>query len=398
MEVVKFFFHVEDALELCLSDSTLSFDAIDCSNLADHVGLVNLINACEKRLAYTPTAMLFTETMTWSTLAPSVFKYVEEALCCPLSMIPTIYGFRLTNHIELGSSEPANIRRLTATPVRLCWQKALSFENLSLNSSTSLTRYLDQLAKICFLVASPRLGKNGEYLERCGMLCYTPLTFNYVVNSMIQRIGDSCFLENTDQSSLFNLTRRTLEAWKNNQMVLKISSEFNINEMCTMMYFVCGLKSTPVLRLFLYPLEKFNHRSFQRPSQDGIMYTAFQDLSVADVHIIDNFQVEMKHSSGGEIESSFISFLLSPNHGLENTHGAFVFDLVTGLVIFNLKLMSTMQVDKFCQSHPNSKGPSLPLITDGLQLSVKRCTEDQYQYILQIMIECDKTISGLSVI
>lgn len=164
-----------------------------------------------------------------------------------------------------------------------------------------------------------------------------------------------------------------------------------------MLCFGYGFKTTPVLRLVLYPLKKFNYCSFQRLCQngDGVRYSAFQNLSVPDVHFIDNFQLEMKHSPDGEIESCSISFLLSPDHGLENTHGAFVFDLVTGLVIFNLELMSTMQVEKFGQSYPHSKGPSLPLVTNGLQMRVKSCTEDQYQYILQIMIECDKTVSGL---
>ena len=59
---VKIFFHLEDAVEFCLSESTLVFDVIDCSNLADHIGLVHLINGCEKILADTPGAMLFTET------------------------------------------------------------------------------------------------------------------------------------------------------------------------------------------------------------------------------------------------------------------------------------------------------------------------------------------------
>lgn len=398
MKTVKMFFHVDDALEFCLSNAKLSFDVIDCSNLADHVGLINLINACEKRLSKTSEAMLFTETMTWTTLAPTVFNYIEEALCCPLSMIPTIYGLRLANHVKLGSSEPANLRLFMGYPVRLCWQKALPFGNLSLDPSLSLTHYLDQLAKKCFLVTGPQLAKVGEHLERCGMLCYTPLTFNYVVNSMTQRLGDACFLKIPGQPTSFKLTQRTLEAWKNNQRVLKISSDFNINEMYYMLCFIHGFRSTPVLRLVLYPLNQFNYCSFQRPSQQNGKYTAFQDLSVPDVHIIDNFQLQMKYSSDGEIESSIISFLLPSDHGLENTHGAFVFDLASELVIFNLELMSTMHVKDFCQSYPHYRGSPLSVNTNGSQMSIKSCTEDQYQYTLQITVECAETISGLSTI
>jgi hypothetical protein len=398
MKTVKIFFHVDDALEFCLSNVKLSFDVIDCSNLADHVGLINLINACERRLAKTPEAMLFTETMTWTTLAPSVVNYIEKALCCPLSMIPTIYGLRLANHVKLGSSEPANLRLFVGYPVRLCWQKALPFGNLSLDPSLSLTHYLDQLAKKCFLVTSPQLSKVGEHLERCGMLCYTPLTFNYVVNSVIQRLGDGCFLKSAGQPTSFKLAQRTLEAWEKNQRVLKMSSDFNFNEMYNMLGLIYGFISTPVLRLVLYPLNKFNYCSLQMPSQQKGKYTTFQDLSVPDVHIIDNFQLQIKYSSDGEIESSIISFLLPPDHGLENTHGAFVLDLTSELAIFSLELMSTMHAEDFRQSYPHYQGFPLPVDTNGSQMRIKSCNEDQYQYTLQITVECAETISGLSTI
>jgi 2-polyprenyl-3-methyl-5-hydroxy-6-metoxy-1,4-benzoquinol methylase len=41
---------LEDALEFCYSENVNKFDVIDCSNMADHVGLVNLILACIGKL------------------------------------------------------------------------------------------------------------------------------------------------------------------------------------------------------------------------------------------------------------------------------------------------------------------------------------------------------------
>jgi hypothetical protein len=149
---VKIFFYLEDAVEFCLSESTLVFDLIDCSNLADHIGLVHLINGCEKILADTPGAILFTETMTWKSLAPSGLEYVEETLCCPLSLIPTIYGMQLLSHVELGSSKPTNNLFGNRIPaIMLCWKKAPTFQNVTLSPSPDLNRCLNKLAQRCFL-------------------------------------------------------------------------------------------------------------------------------------------------------------------------------------------------------------------------------------------------------
>jgi hypothetical protein len=205
-------------------------------------------------------------------------------------------------------------------------------------------------------------------------------------------------LKSAGQPTSFKLAQRTLEAWEKNQRVLKMSSDFNFNEMYNMLGLIYGFISTPVLRLVLYPLNKFNYCSLQMPSQQKGKYTTFQDLSVPDVHIIDNFQLQIKYSSDGEIESSIISFLLPPDHGLENTHGAFVLDLTSELAIFSLELMSTMHAEDFRQSYPHYQGFPLPVDTNGSQMRIKSCNEDQYQYTLQITVECAETISGLSTI
>jgi hypothetical protein len=61
----EFLFYLEDAIEFCYSENVNKFDVIDCSNIADHVGLVNLILACSGKLSHHPSAMLFTETLKW---------------------------------------------------------------------------------------------------------------------------------------------------------------------------------------------------------------------------------------------------------------------------------------------------------------------------------------------
>ena len=78
------------------------FQVIDCSNLADHYGMANLIPAARNCLAEDLNAVILTNSLTWQLLKPTVPEYVETALMCPMTVIPTLYGLRLTDHVQLG--------------------------------------------------------------------------------------------------------------------------------------------------------------------------------------------------------------------------------------------------------------------------------------------------------
>lgn len=131
MKKTKFSFHIGDCLQLCLFNSKLKnlFQVIDCSNLADHVGVANLIIAARACLAEDPNAVLLTEIMSWKMLKPTIPEYVEDVLSCPLSMIPTLYGLRLANHVRLGNFVPINMFRLNTDFITLKWQKALPYSS-----------------------------------------------------------------------------------------------------------------------------------------------------------------------------------------------------------------------------------------------------------------------------
>ena len=103
MDVVQLFVHLEDSLEFCYRQK-IKFDVIDSSYLSDVVGLANIVNACSKILSDHPEAKFFTNTTNWTNLAPTIEEYVEKSLCSPLSLIPTYYGLRLLDHVELGAS------------------------------------------------------------------------------------------------------------------------------------------------------------------------------------------------------------------------------------------------------------------------------------------------------
>lgn len=377
-------FHLKDALEFCYSNPN-KFDIIHCSNLGDQLGLVNVINACSERLAEDPRAMLFTETLNWSNLSSSVEEYVEKALFAPLSMIPTIYGLRLVDRVELGASALVNLRCKIALPVHLSWKKVRPFKNSTPTSSLEMDRFLNQLAERCFDISFPRKLDGTHSGDGCGMLCYTPLTFDYVVNSLINRVeGGDCWMNDERKcggwsSNLFDLTKRTAKAWKKGQPILNLTAKIQTCLHNT-------LNEAATLRLVLVPCATF-HESISKGKVD---------VSGPGIHIIDNFKIETKKVPDGS-EIIIVSFLLVADHGLENTHLALLMDLEDGTVSYVFKPLRSMRSVKFRQPHPfSSRRPEKPPFDPPgqLQMVVFSCTESVNDYQLKISIPCGDTVSG----
>ncbi len=404
MDIVKIFFHLDDALEFCHAENNNLFDVIDCSNLADHIGLANVINAASRILSDTPGAMLFTDTMTWRSLAPSVLEYLEEALCTPLSMIPTIYGLRLLSHVELGSSVPVKLGRMMAPSVDLCWQKAPSLRNITLQSSPALSGFLEQLALKCFIVQDQRKKKKGS---SCGMPFYTPLTFDYIVSSMKKRFGDSHWLnEISDQLNIpspFHLQRRTTEAWKSGIKVVKLSTEiqFDIDfgnpssvpiDRVGKGGFViqnCVFVGTPVLRLVLIP-----HTTLLKEGPQFVLENLKNGFGDPDVHYIDNLQLEVINSSKGGIKSASISFVMVPDHGLKETHFGYAIDIHTGGPVFYFPSVALFLVEECRLPYPIQLRQPTSLPITPSKMVAGSCIESVSQYMLKISIACDESLSG----
>ncbi len=377
-------FHLKDALEFCYSNSN-KFDIIHCSNLGDQLGLVNVINACSERLAEDPRAMLFTETLNWSNLSSSVEEHVEKALFAPLSMIPTIYGLRMVDRAELGTSALVNLRSKIALPVHLSWKKVPPFKNLTPTSSPEMDRFLNQLTERCFDISFPRQLDGTHSGDGCGMLCYTPLTFDYVVNSLINRVGGGhCWLNDERKccgwsSNLFDLTKRTAKAWKKGQPILNLTAKIQ-----TCLYNT--LDETATLRLVLVPCATFRESIFKGKV----------DVSVPGIHIIDNFKIETKKVPDGS-EIVIVSFLLVADHGLENTHLALLMNLEDGTVPYVFKPLRSMRSVKFRQPHPFSskRSEKPPFDPPGqLQMVVFSCSESVNDYQLKISIPYGDAVSS----
>lgn len=384
IRAVKISVHLEDFLEFCYAN-TNQFDVIDCSNLPDPIGLANVINAATSRLSDNEQSTLFTQSVKWKDVGDTVEKYVEGSLCVPLNMVPTIYGLRLDNHVELGASAILNLRRQRTHPVSLRWKKAPSFRNVSLAPSPLLDRCLDQIADKCFDILFPRRMVRPQPGDNCGMMLYTALTYDYIVSSMIQRVGgDNWFKEERRCTNwicgLFDLAKRTTKAWKNGRPVLKLTAHADKP--------FRPLKGTPVLRLILIPCSVFN---------ESMAFKDNYDLSGPGNHMIDNFQFEIKKNRDGK-EKVSLSFLLVPDHGLEKSHLAFLMDLSDGFPTYIFKALKFMQTETFVEPHPFvSKIPShsaASVTGQSPMMTVKNCIESEDQFLLRIDISSSDNVSG----
>ena len=391
LEDVKVFFYLEEALEYCYTERSLKFDVIDCSNIADYEGLVNVINACKLRLADHADAQLLTESKGWGHLTPLL--YAEEMLCCPLSMIPTIYGLRLTSNFQAGDP---NLQRGELSTVSLCWKNVPPLRNVVCYSSSTLTQCLIKLASRCYLMND---------IFSLSYFC-TPLTFEYVINSAAERIavGNSWLNDVKRQTfgsklpSVFELSKRTTKSWADGRPVSKFTADVNFEIGA---HHLKLLKSkymaTPILRLALIPLFYID---------SGILFAGGDLLENIisfnwDVHFIDNLQVEMKRNYDDSVEYASISFLLIPDHGLEETHFGIVLDLGTRLPICVVENIDNSRVEPFQVPYPfeRKNSPSNPPSSTGEESEVllaHSCveTEKEYSIKINIMSRCKDPVSG----
>lgn len=204
MDKINWVLHMGDPIELCYT-LTETFDAIDCSGLSDEVGLANLLIAAGKRLSEENESVVLVETSSWSKLAPTIVRYVEEALCVPLAMLPTIYGLRLADPLPFGSSIRPDS---SSNTVCLTWKRTQSYENLRPDFLASLNPWLKLLASRCFF--SDQQALDGM----CGTECYTPMTFFCTVGSAAQRMNRGFDAFRQVQKLCSGLDACNLLAWR----------------------------------------------------------------------------------------------------------------------------------------------------------------------------------------
>lgn len=411
MNDIQWFFHDCDLLQLCYTLSE-KFDVIDCSNLADEVGLANLLNAAGRRLSEELESLLLTDTVFWSTLASTPVRYVEEALGAPFTMLPSMYGLRLNDSFLCGAST----RPISTTTISLAWKRTLSYENVRPDLLLSLSECLKRLARKCFVLP------NQTSVENCGMKFYTPMTFLFVLQSAAERFGrgyDSFFdLQPCQQffDPPFELVWRTLHHWTwltkssflNKYLNLNALHLDNVNGhnskfagiqlLCACVpferawisdYNPASLQSPPIFRLVLVPSKVYRKLNKDQP---------FDISKCNGAHCVDNLRVVFKKIQGQPTGWIRISFCLIADHGLASTHSAFVLDVQTGLPIIGIGPVGSLHVEPFKERHPFADSDSfLPkeLANTSQPSWCVALIETEFQYRVQIGYFSDEKVEGI---
>ncbi len=379
MEGIKFYFHPCDALDLCFDDSLPKFDVIDTSNLADHVGLVNLLTSGARKLRSYQSVM-YTESMMWSNSGSSEALYLQEVLCCPLSLIPTFYGLRLMDNVELGPETLGTMRTLSISVSRFRWKRALPFVGVELSLSPALDQSLKYLRAKCFTTVI------ATSTKPTGMESYSPLTFQYVLSDLILRGGNPSALIKLSFLGIPPVFRKSIEAnqaWMEQRPVWRIKVVILFTSTDQAFYNRVS-ESVPLLRLLLVPIDDF--LSLSLGNQAKSTFAKFTNANSTENHFVDNIKVDLKLNPRGLVDQAEISFLLE-DPSLLQTHCGLVIEQVNSIPVFMIGLFHERptEVELFDQPYPwkISSIPS-PNTSRNLQLVAENCLESKVDYKIRL--------------
>jgi hypothetical protein len=219
-------FYIGDALTLCYTQYWNDcFDVVDCSHVPDSFGLANILIAARMSLADNNEALIITQSSPWpenstSTTYSSGKEFVEQSLGSQVSMLPTLYGLTLVNHVMLGNLLPLKGSRRSS--ICLFWKKALCYSpNVEIDTSSSINQFIDEMHRRCFV------GVESSINEK-----YTPLTFGYLTASLSSRVSLSeplCQALIAPQlSSPFQLAWKTIRAWMDGRKIIQITATLSL--------------------------------------------------------------------------------------------------------------------------------------------------------------------------
>jgi hypothetical protein len=397
---INFHFHWSDNLEFCLIGTNEMFDIIDCSDLADKVGLTNLIISVSPRLDHQSSdALMITESSEfWCALASSIANYVEEALCAPLSMIPSLYGVRLAHDASLGSNQMALVGNSEGFPdITLTWRKAPQFENVSLGFSPSLELCLKNLEKKCYFMEEK--DKSHEK-DKKFFRSYTPLTYYYTVKNLVSRSGNQKSLQDclmktnhSQEFSQFTITQKAIEALANDRPVTLVTAfqplTPDIEDIFQSSFF-----RPPMLRVMVIPIDHLQNEMENRKDNTNQWITKYPD-----VHYIENFNLSFHEQGVNCIFPTLrVSFVLPKEHRLKTNHCAVLIEMYSGCVMLFLGMIADMIQETINKSTSTKKQPlTRPEI--GPQdsfMEVENCQESPKDFIFKINVQTKDFPEGIS--
>jgi hypothetical protein len=222
---ISFQFYFGECLDLCLRNEEMKkkFQVIHYPHgIVRSVGYANIISSSQNCLATLDSVLLTNSYLPYvnQILNLSIIEYIESSLCCPLSLIPTLYGVKLTNHLQLGSPHTVKLhgdfeKNLFTT---LKWQQSPGYtENVPLEMSPVLQEAIMHLAAARF---------DYESQSCCGIQLYT---FFFILQSLTSRCAllqpistlQSLFLTVVQPDLL--LAWQTEEAWMKGESLLQYS-------------------------------------------------------------------------------------------------------------------------------------------------------------------------------
>ncbi|GMH37423.1 hypothetical protein BSKO_05296 [Bryopsis sp. KO-2023] len=353
--------HCSDALEFCLcGEVSRSFDVIDTTNLADHVGLLNLVVCAGPRLTNRLGSRLCTSTLTWGFYTENLRDYVDKALSFNSKFAPTILGLRLMTNLEKGKAPDEMLfGGMGHDERRLEWQPMPPL-SAPINVDDELIRQTIQsgkkipqqpepcavgvqLARIvrtcCFLP----LGKDSS--EKCGLRLSSPTTLALLLKNMDSR----CVMETSGGALSGSFT----------EWCVKYCASFGLEaekvarlmdprrgglvevrgQLCRDRMLAAMVTNTPIVRVGLV------HRSLWEKSTNielinnalAVDLEARKSPDMSLVHVIDNASVD---------DAINVRFLLPEDHGLEASEWEVVLidlDRPLGITVHSYASLESME-------------------------------------------------------
>jgi len=378
----RFHFYFGDSLELCLANEEWKnkFHVIHCPNAyADYVKLTNLLPVVSQCLnGDFSEAVLVTEIFKLRIEGKSfsLVDTVEHCLKCPLTMIPTVYGVKLLDHLRLGISVGYKLhdRNSSRSAFALTWTKApIAYSTeIQLELSPALKSVFTALVEECFIQADSSLfsapGTNYHrslFLQSQNFVRNSPLTFFNILQSLMNRDN---LVEGTVDSLIrqclpprYHLAWRTLQHWMTGEEVLLFYTNDEDIRKAILNFSISFVQ---------FVLKSMGGKTRYRTGE------VLDENFFSDAHFAFNLNWE------GTDDEFVVSFLLPKDQSRNSTAKLFVIDADTKKLLYSVSLRA-QSMQRQVVTNPNPRRFVRPSILSNPSIAV-RCQESEDEYQLNI--------------
>ena len=409
---ICFFFYLNNCMEQCLTDKSMKnrFQVIHCPDVIDEFGLANVLLAATGCLADTPEAVLLTETRLHPTTRPSLAEYVEGSLCCPISLIPTVYGVRLASHVKLGGTECIEfhdcVSKHIQCPSTMRWLKVPAYSKyVRLDISPDLKSVIEKLFEYCHMkpaevkqLRGRRMQSRDDEVEETELRQLTPLTFFFILQSLLSRLewvdGAKESLAQLAIPPSFSLAWKTIQNWINGCTMLVLSTvdcllpgDFNWNGLCCL----CLVPKTQI-HWWLVPKDSM----IQHKAKLGKQFPEACREEAQRIDVLLSTNDKNRFLPKSKVDSNFF-LLLTMNHELDRKNTRLCITVVeTGMLIYYTDFFKWFRRSCTIVNCSPSTQPALPSEPENLaDLQISTCLEFQDRYEVEVRAR-DRTNRNLS--